>query len=207
MQFYLNQIPSRATFGKGALIDTMHATWDGSYALLETEHGYIQWIFPLFEGAGMNGESVPLSKSGAALIRADAECCRRVIRSYRMMLRFWGFVLADERTGRVERDADPLERLDNLNVSAHNWLRVSRVLKSLGQLGFVRYKKPLLDRLEAEIASGAISNAANSCQNFWAPFVRNEDTPEYARVTREEPADREECCLFQPGGELHGQGR
>lgn len=64
MQFYLNQIPSRATFGKGALIDTMHATWDGSYALLETEHGYIQWIFPLFEGAGMNGErATSLSRS------------------------------------------------------------------------------------------------------------------------------------------------
>ena len=50
--FYRNQVASRATFGEGARIDAMHATWDGNYYLLETEHGYIQWIFPLFEGAG-----------------------------------------------------------------------------------------------------------------------------------------------------------
>ena len=151
----------------------------------------------------MNSESVPLTKEGAALIRADADCCRRVIRSYRLMLRFYGLALADEATGRVELDAQPEARLENLNRSAHNWLRVSRILTSLGELGFARYKAPLLERLEAEVRRGSIGEAAGSCERFWAPLVRGEGEPWYVRKTREDAADREECCLFQPGGELH----
>ena len=61
VQFYRNQIASQDSFGNGALIDTMHGSWDGNYEKLESEHGYIQWIFPLFECSAFNGESVPLS--------------------------------------------------------------------------------------------------------------------------------------------------
>ena len=50
--------------------------------------------------------------------------------------------------------------------------------------------------------SGAIANAARSCAEFWAPLVTGEGEPWYARKTLEEPADREECCLFRPGGGL-----
>lgn len=176
----------------------------------------------------------------------------------RLMLHFYGFVLADERTGRLERDVDPEERLENLNYSAHNWLRVSRIITSLGevprqrleprwpapattapalasprrQLGFARYKQPLIERLEAEVASGAIGNAARSCEDcvctglhpapppaspcrrgvrgasrvltVWKPLVTGEGEAWYAGKTLEEPADREECVLFQPGGALAG---
>jgi hypothetical protein len=116
----------------------MHEEWADKYDLLEMHHGYIQWIFPVFENAGMNFDSTPLSKAVAALIRANAEASRRVIASYRMMLGFYGFRLADERTGAVERAENHVERLNNLNYSAHNWLRVSRIITSLGELGFQR---------------------------------------------------------------------
>ena len=47
----------------------------------------------------MNWESQALSKSGAAIIRQDPEASRRVIGSYRLMLKFYGLVLKDEKTG------------------------------------------------------------------------------------------------------------
>lgn len=201
-RFYRNELSSQPD---GDFCDAIHEKWDGNYNRLEMHHGYIQWLFPVFENAGMNFESSPLSKEGAALIRADPDCCKRVIKSYRMMLRFYGLVLADERTGQLERDATPEERLDNLNYSAHNWLRVSRIITSLGELGFRRYKAPLIQRLQLEVGNGTLSNAAGSCANFWAPLVTGEAEEWYARKTREVASDREECCLFQPGGELAGQ--
>ena len=138
VQFYQNKLASKPD---GALIDDMHKEWDGDFERLEMHHGYIQWVFPVFENAGMNFESQPLSKSGAAIIRGDPAAQQRVIQSYRMMLKFYGLALADERTGALERQPD--ERLyktmiANLNESSHNWLRVSRIITSLGELGFQR---------------------------------------------------------------------
>ena len=50
-------------------ISSMPSTkWDGDFQRLEMHHGYIQWLFPVFENAGMNFESAPLSKEGAAII-------------------------------------------------------------------------------------------------------------------------------------------
>ena len=121
------------------------------------------------------------------------------------MLRFYGLQLADEKTGQVDRLADePLytERMDNLNRSAHNWLRVSRIITSLGELGFVRYKRPLLERLEAEVQCGALANARRSLADFWRPLLDGEAEPWYAAKTKEVAEDREEGVLFQPGGEL-----
>jgi hypothetical protein len=107
-----------------------------------------QWLFPVFENAGMNWESSPLTKEGAALIRQDPAASARVVRSYRLMLRFYGLQLKDARTGEIERYPGIYEeRLDNLNWSSHNWLRISRILTSLGELGFRRYKAPLLKHL------------------------------------------------------------
>merc|ERR1719198_607903 len=101
-----------------------------------------------------------------------------------MMLGFYGLRLADERTGAVERHPDIYqERLANLNYSAHNWLRVSRIITSLGELGFRRYKAPLIQRLQLEVGNGTLSNAAGSCANFWAPLVTGEAEEWYARKT------------------------
>ena len=201
--FYRNQIPSQPD---GDFCDAIHQKWHGRYQVLEMHHGYIQWLFPVFENAGMNFESKPLSKTGAALIRADAACCQRVVKSYRLMLDFYGFVLADERTGRVARDKDPKERLENLNFSAHNWLRVSRILTSLGELGFPHYKQELIQALDAEVAAGTLANAAGSLERFWKPLCTGEDEAWYAQKTLEEPADRAKNVLFLRQGALAGDG-
>lgn len=200
VQFYKNAIPSKPD---GAKCEDIHQHWDGDFERLEMHHGYIQWLFPVFENAGMNWESQPLSKSGAAIIRQDPAASRRVIGSYRLMLKFYGLVLKDEKTGELERHPDCYDtQMANLNESGHNWLRVSRIITSLGELGFRRYKKPLIETLKKEVESGALANAAQSCHNFWAPLVEAEGTERYNAKTLEEDADREEGCLFQPGGEL-----
>ena len=96
VRFYARKIESRP---QGAFVDVIHATWDGQWERLERLHGYIQWLFPVFENAGMNWESSPLTKDGARQIRESEVMSRRVLSSYRLMLRFFGFILVDERTG------------------------------------------------------------------------------------------------------------
>ena len=157
VRFYANQIESRP---HGAFIDTIHAEWDGKFGMLEQHHGYIQWLFPVFENAGMNWESQALSQEGARQIRSDPQMSERVIRSYRLMLRFYGLRLADERTGAVERDPeDDGARIGNFNNSPHNFLRISRIITSLGELGFVRYKRPFLEALRVEVEAGRLRRA------------------------------------------------
>ena len=121
-----------------------------------------------------------------------------------MMLRFYGLRLADERTGTVERDPADADgaRLGNFNSSPHNFLRISRILTSLGELGFRRYKAPFLAALRTEVAAGRLARATDSLERFWAPLVEEEGAEWYARKTLEEPADRAEGCLFAPGGLL-----
>ena len=202
--FYRNEIPSKPD---GDLCENIHAKWDGDWERMEFHHGYIQWLFPVFENAGMNFESQALSKSGAALIRSDPAAARRVLNSYKLILKFYGLVLADEKTGAVVRHEDAgffAERMENLNMSAHNWLRVSRIITSLGELGFKRYKAPLIERLTAEAEAGTLGNAQQSLERFWKPLVTGEGEDWYNAKTREEDADREESCIFATGGELHG---
>ena len=122
------------------------------------------------------------------------------------MLHFYGLVLIDENTGRVERhhDASHAERqLANLNSSPHNFLRISRILTSLGELGFRRYKEPLFACLEEEVENGTLRNARASLRQFWCRLVGDEaeESAWYTRKTLESPSDREEGCLFAKSAE------
>lgn len=63
---YATQVrPSRPS---GDVIDRVHKRWWGDYKKLEAHHGYIQWLFPLFEGGGMNYQSARLTKGEGTYI-------------------------------------------------------------------------------------------------------------------------------------------
>uniref|UniRef100_A0A3B4C6V6 Opioid growth factor receptor (OGFr) conserved domain-containing protein n=1 Tax=Pygocentrus nattereri TaxID=42514 RepID=A0A3B4C6V6_PYGNA len=76
--------------------------------------------------------------------RKDDELKRRLLKSYRLMLDFYGIKLLDENTGKVGHAENWRERFENLNRKTHNNLRITRILKSLGILGFEHYQAPLV---------------------------------------------------------------
>jgi hypothetical protein len=147
----------------------------------------------------MNPYAQPLTKAGAVAIRDNLEASKRVIRSYRQMLDFYGWQLLNERTGELARAPHWEERYRELNYPFnHNWLRISRIIVSLGELGFGRYKLPLLAHLRREVSNGSLSAARDSLNNFWARLVLEEDTPAYKYKTREDgPQDRGESVFFR----------
>ena len=171
LRFYQNNMPSRPD---GALIDTIHKKWWGRYGGLERHHGYIQWLFPIHE-SGMNWESQVLQRHEAVAISSDAALQARVLVSYRLMLDFYGMQLADEQTGEVRRRPAGQfeERYRNLNTSSHNYLRITRILKSLGEFGLERLKLPFLRFFLSEATlHGHLRNALRSCLDYWVPCLR-----------------------------------
>lgn len=194
-RFYLN---SRKSAPHGEFIDQIHAEWGKQFARLEKHHSYIQWLFPVYENAGVNRIAHPLTKREAKAMRRDPMIARRIISSYRMMLKFYGFTLIDETTGEVRRSAAWLPRFRNFNAHTHNNLRISRILVSLGELGFRRYKVPLLEALRIEIfENNQLPACRNSFINFWEGLVTDEGKPWYVRKTREtSDTDRAESIFF-----------
>jgi len=191
--FYRNTLSSSPS---GALIDNIHATWHGSYGLLETHHGYIQWLFPLFEGGGMNSRSEALHKMEAAAMRKDMAVATRIVKSYKLMLDFYGLILVNEFTGEIARGKNWQDRYNNLNNSHHNFLRISRIIQSLGHVGFTRYKKPFLEFMRQEIMENKqIPWAKSSLNNYWLPLLEVNSSA-FIRKTFETEEDREDSIFF-----------
>jgi len=118
-------------------------------ARLESTHDFIQWLFPLPELSGANAQAPLLSATDRAAFAADPALRAALRRSFDTMLAFYGLerrgesegvsVLRGPRYG--ERSAEWLER-------PHNFLRISRMLRSLSLLGCGPEARAMLACLE-----------------------------------------------------------
>jgi hypothetical protein len=198
--FYSNALRCRPL---RMFVEEFHAVHSRDYGFLEDSHSFIQWLFPLYVDSGMNYRAEKLEHDEARLMRRDPSIARRVVASYSMMLDFYGFVLADETTGRVapSPNADHREqRFCNLNYSFHNNLRITRIITSLGHLGFRRWRAPLVEALRREIGTvdrpGPLFSCSRSCEDYWLPLLAP-TTKSYAEKTQEiERDDSEESVFF-----------
>lgn len=64
----------------------------------------------------------------------------RVKRSYVLMLDFYGAKVVDWQTGELERSSNYRVCFKNLNSRAHNYLRITRLLKWLGEMNLEHLK-------------------------------------------------------------------
>jgi hypothetical protein len=128
----------------------------------------------------------PLTVQEAKLICDDFDCAIRILKSYRMMLNFYGLELVDENTGEVRRH--PLiwrNRFRNLLNRSHNNLRIDRILQSLGQLGFARYKTPLVELLKNEVYNTKeLISCRYSFENYWKKTL-HKDIHKHPNGTKE----------------------
>jgi hypothetical protein len=98
-------------------------------------------------------------------------------------------------------------RFRNLNTHTHNNLRISRILVSLGELGFGRWKRPLLEAFGREIMDqGLLPACRESFHRYWTPLVMNTAGSHswYARKTKETAEDEEESVFFQARARARG---
>ena len=127
----------------------------------------------------MNYLSKKLSLVEKDLFNKDEKIKKRVLLSYKMMLDFYGLTLVDEETGQVERADNYKSRYANLVNSSHNWLRITRILKSLGDLGFKNFKSPLLLHFCKEIIeNNELTDCCESLMNFWLDALKIDEQEE-----------------------------
>ena len=169
--FYFNKIKSKPN---GDFIEDIHKDWFGDYQRLEMHHGFIQWLFPIRE-QGMNFHAQELQLHEAESIKSDPAVHERVKTSFKLMLDFYGMRLKNEKTGEIERIEKYRSRFHNLNTSMHNYLRITRILKSLGELGYEHYKAPWVQFILREaLEERTLKNCLDSCLDYWINTIKDE---------------------------------
>ncbi|TNN56402.1 Opioid growth factor receptor [Liparis tanakae] len=109
-----------------------------------------------------------------ALFQKTTEFCANdtakanLLTSYRLMLDFYGIELCDENNGEVKRASNWKERFKNLNCRTHNNLRITRILKCLGTLGYPHYQAPLVRFfLEETLVHGELPAVKDSVLGYF----------------------------------------
>ncbi|KAI0733481.1 opioid growth factor receptor conserved region-domain-containing protein [Irpex lacteus] len=177
LEFYSNK---RRCQPDGVLIDEIHEEWQGDYDTLEYNHGFIQWLFPIQEH-GVNYQAQPLQPHEIEAMTADEEIIERVIKSYRLMLDFYGMQLQTPDTGlltRTEPASKCRKRYQNLLHAPHNNLRISRILKSLSEFGLERLNAGfILHVLNEQSEHNKLSSATliQSMDRWWANCIRDDE--------------------------------
>nr|XP_054347144.1 opioid growth factor receptor-like protein 1 isoform X2 [Pongo pygmaeus] len=169
LRFYKNKIPFKPD---GVYIEEVLSKWKGDYEKLEHNHTYIQWLFPLRE-QGLNFYAKELTTYEIEEFKKTKEAIRRFLLAYKMMLEFFGIKLTDK-TGNVARAVNWQERFQHLNESQHNYLRITRILKSLGELGYESFKSPLVKFILHEaLVENTIPNIKQSALEYFVYTIRD----------------------------------
>ncbi|XP_005172924.1 opioid growth factor receptor 1 isoform X2 [Danio rerio] len=170
LEFYQGRIRSSPD---NIHIDEFHKHWWGQYGWLEEVHSYIQWLFPIQE-QGLNRWSHVLTKKEIKLFRRDKQALRNLVKSYEVMLDFYGICLINIHTGEVRRAPNWRQRFKNLNRYTHNNLRITRILKCLGTLGLEHYQAPLVKFfLRETLVNAELSNVKQSVLDYFMFAVLN----------------------------------
>ncbi|XP_047425435.1 opioid growth factor receptor [Mugil cephalus] len=170
LQFYLNKFPSAPD---DVYIESFLKEWKNDYKRLERVHSYIQWLFPLRE-PGVNYMASELTKNEIEAFKKNEDAKRRLVEAYELMLGFYGIRLVNKDTGEVKRAENWKERFGNLERNMHNNLRITRILKSLGELGFDHYQAPLVRFfLEETLVKKTLSSVKRSVLDYFLFAVRD----------------------------------
>ena len=107
-------------------------TWDDEQ--LEFVHDYIQWLFPLPDASAFNPDAPILTDDDIAAFAADPKLRANLAKSFERILRFFGLTV-DPTGAVVEADNFASRIADVWEAPNHNWLRITRILRSLTLLG------------------------------------------------------------------------
>ncbi len=140
--------------------------WNYDHRRLEMVHDYIQWLFPIPEASRFNPDAPVLTAEDAAVFRADETLRKHLLRSFAIMLDFYGLNSAIKRGATFAHRAH--EWLTPLN---HNHLRLTRILQCLHQCGLEAEARALLAVLEDIAAHEGREAVTPRTLDFWRGAV------------------------------------
>lgn len=246
VRFYRNEIPLRP---EGKTIEEIHDKWFGDWEFLEYCHSYIQWLFPIQE-SGLNWQAQILQRHEIDIMKNDPEVLKRILKSFELMLDFYGFeiqtnpvnnvgtsaaskntqassstvpnefVNSEDATvassttsssssspliidlttafpescalnprsrARIVRHSKGFEKqFNNLNTCSHNYLRITRMNKFLGEMGLEHLKLAWLAAFEHELFNDKfLYNCVDSYSRYWIGTIYDDDLREAAEKRAE----------------------
>lgn len=107
--------------------------WDATDEELETDHAYIQWLFPLDTPSAYNEDAPVLTKEAVDAIKRDSEVRRNMVVSFSRMAEFYGFYMTDGKL--VPTFGYRSGRPSWLTPWNHNFKRITRIIRSLRLAG------------------------------------------------------------------------
>jgi hypothetical protein len=132
------------TDAEGRRLDDILAWRDN---MLEAVHDFIQWLFPLPEPSRFNPDAPLLAPEDIAAFRQDPALRANLRRSFQRILTFLG--LAETDGGEVVEGPNFAQRAPDVwDYPNHNWLRITRILRSLHLLGLDAEAQALYRRLD-----------------------------------------------------------
>lgn len=121
--------------------------WD--HSRLEGVHDYIQWLFPLPEPSPVNPAAPVIDAPTVKQFAGSEELRVALRRSLQMMVEFYGFRFTNEGNPRVERGPGFERAAANwLSPGDHNFLRITRILRSTRLLGLPEESQAFFRALE-----------------------------------------------------------
>ena len=96
-----------------------------------------------------------------------------------MILDFFGMRLVNRQSGQIERKKKFEARYKNLQESSHNYLRITRILKFLGEIEKLEhFQAPLVTFLLDDMLHLELTNASDSLVTYFIPIIRDEKARE-----------------------------
>lgn len=126
IDFYSSQCPNT----HGITIDQI---WSYSDGTRESQHNFIQWIFPTWSVSGSNARAPTLNLDIVRAFRTTPELQARLRHSFIYMLEHYGLELTED--DKVQKTAQFNGKKHRMGGHDHNRLRITRIIASLQSLG------------------------------------------------------------------------
>jgi Opioid growth factor receptor (OGFr) conserved region len=166
LAFYRGDAPDN----RGRLLREL---WAWNDAQLEQVHDFIQWMFPLPEPSAYNASAPLLTSEDEAAFHREPALKANLLKSSVRILRFLGLSLAED--GSVQEGPNFGERQGDIwSEPNHNWLRVTRILRSLRLLGLESVSLALYRRLQ-EMYQSRRFPIRDDTFRYWTEAVREID--------------------------------
>jgi Opioid growth factor receptor (OGFr) conserved region len=140
--------------------------------LLEANHDFIQWMFPIMEPSSVHPEAPVLDQETIRAFKARPELQQNLRSSFLRMLAFYGFELEMQKGLDVRRSSGFADQSSEwLWPGNHNHLRITRIIKSLRLLGLEAEAKAFfkcLSELYAEETGRGIPRITATTFQFWS---------------------------------------
>jgi hypothetical protein len=143
--------------------------WGWDDGELEAVHDFIQWLFPLPEPSRFNADAPLLEQEDITAFQNDKQLRANLRKSFERILTFLGLHQA-ENGEVVEGENFATRAFDVWDSPNHNWLRITRILRSLRLLGLATEGQLLYRRLEELYRSRRFPISADTFR-YWTEAI------------------------------------